>query len=364
MGSKATSFFSKICSLMLYIFWVLNSCKTQIQPNQTENSPKPPDPTILTSIDSYGSENTLPGRRYILLPYDSSDADNYLQYELFEKYVTKELALRKYKRVTWYDSADCIIFFKYGISDQKAFQRDVYLPVFGLTGNSVSFSGGSANLKYYPWGKEYYNQRSTVTFAEYGQAGAIPYKTTEYYFSHFLILSAFEKPTNNHDFKKCLKWKIIASLNTKESDLRKMFPYLVIAAGPYIGKDSKQEVKSTVYLEDRKYYWLVNDLPDSALAAHSLNPKNELLNKEELKLRSISQYQNLSSFQKLNSMEELKIGDLVMLKGEYDNLIYGIVDEILSPSEIKIITYPAKGNRLIVECRLGELYRLKDLPVK
>lgn len=342
-------------------FLLIQSCRNQevVYSAKQKTSPKP-DPTILTFIDSYGDENRLSGKRYFLLPYDSIDLGNYLQYELFESYVKKELSQRNYQRVSQFDSADCVIFFKYGSSDKQVFQRDIYLPIYGQTGNSVSFVDYGGQLRYYPWSGIYNTQSVTTTTAQYGIASEVPYKTTEYYFSHYLILSAFERSTMRQDFKRSLKWKLITRLDSKDHDLRRLFPYLVISAGPYVGKDSRQEVSSSISIKDRKYNWLVNNLPDEYLNQKTINMENGVLNEEEMKIAEISRYKSFYSFKKFNDADEVKIGNLVMIKSGFGDMIYGLISDVKSSSKIVLITYPFKGNRQLINCSFSELYKLKE----
>lgn len=319
---------------------------------------------IQSFVDSYGNEKEDIQKTVIILPYDSTMLENYLQYEQFARYVTKEISTKNYQVVGQIDSANLVIFIKYGTSDKELFERDVYLPIYGQTGNAVYTTFTNKDLRFYPGAIIQNSLSQTFRNPEYGISGSAPYKTSEYFYSHYLIISAFNKLTMATDFKRSLKWKVISKIETQDRDIRRQFPYLVISAGQFMGKDSKQELLIQTPKNDIKVKWLTEDLDNSFLLIQnnsSEQPIEEIpVSEEERKIQLNSAGKTIKDFKRISSIENVKAGDFVMFKSEFGELVFGLVQNAEFASEITILTFPSKGNRLGIKCRLSELYSLSN----
>jgi hypothetical protein len=95
-------------------------------------------------IDSYGQES-IGDKKYILFPYDSVINSNYLLYTELSGYVDKTLSIKGYTKVGTIDSASYIIFLKYGTSDPKNFEQEIYIPIYGQTGIASSNTRATAS---------------------------------------------------------------------------------------------------------------------------------------------------------------------------------------------------------------------------
>jgi hypothetical protein len=304
------------------------------------------------SIDSYGDENELTDRTYIILPYDSSVASNILLFNELSLYVNRTLVEKGYKLTKNYDSASCIIFFKYGTSSPQTFEREIYLPIYGQTGISSSTTTGSGALKYYP-GSTVLNYKTETSYnANYGVVGQRTIKTSETYYAHYLILSAFEKKTLKDDFNRSIRWKIISKVVAKDSDLRRIFPFIILGSQSYIGKNSHQNILSEIKLDDPRLPWLLK-----GTAFEIKNQKNEiekqvLLSEDEKRINQLKE--NSPKLERYKSISEINIGDFSAFKSMYGQIVFGVI-ESKSSKKIKLKTFPTNGTSVV------EIVNWKDL---
>jgi hypothetical protein len=303
------------------------------------------DKTQPISIDSYGDESELTGKTYILLPYDSSISSNYLLFKELSFYVNKELDHKGYKLTQNFDSANCVVFLKYGTSSPQTFEKEVYIPIYGQTGISSSTTSGTGTLKYYPQKTEVNYTTETNYNSSFGVVGGRTIKTSETFYAHYMMLSVFDKQTLHLDFNKSIRWKLISKLVTKDHDLRRVFPLIVVGSDDYIGKNSFQNISSEVNLKDPRLNWL---LQGTSLS----DEKKVILSDDEKKIETYK----ASSYKlvKYKSISDFKEGEVTAFKSKYGEIIFGI---ILSTYEnnINIKTFPSQGKPMTSS------YHWKDL---
>jgi hypothetical protein len=257
-----------------------------------------------------------------------------------------------YKLTKNYDSANCIIFFKYGTSSPQTFEREIYLPIYGQTGISSSTTTSSGALKYYP-GSTVLNYKTETNYnANYGVVGQRTIKTSETYYAHYLILSAFEKKALKDDFNRSIRWKIISKVVAKDSDLRRIFPFIILGSQSYIGKNSHQNILSEIKLDDPRLPWLLE-----GTAFEIKNQKHEiekqiLISADEKRINQLKE--NSPKLENYKSISEINIGDFSAFKSMYGQIVFGVI-ESKSDKKIKLKTFPTNGTSLV------EIVHWKDM---
>jgi hypothetical protein len=309
--------------------------------------------SIPISIDSYGDENVLSGKNYYLLPDDSAVASNYLLFTELSFYINRILEGKGYKLTKNYDSANCIIFFKYGTFNPQTIEKESYLPVYGQTGVRSSTTIGSASIMYYPNSSVVNYQTNTNYNPTYGIVGQRTIKAHETYYSHYMILSAFDSKTLIQDFNKSLRWKIISKIVSKDSDLRRVFPYLVLGSTGLIGKDSHQNIVSEIKLDDTRIPWLLEGTAFD-LKTNSIE-KPIVLSSIESEINQLKS--GTPKFEKYNSFNEIRTGDICAFKSFYGEIIYGVIENN-SGKKIKIKTFPTAGLGVVENVHWKEILKI------
>jgi hypothetical protein len=314
-------------------------------------------------IDSYGNDPLFKNKKYILLPFDSSVSENYLQYELFCSYINKVLKQKNLVSIKSIDSSDYIIFLKYGVSERQVFEKDIYAPIFGQTGQNI-YNNTSGEIQFYPGQILYKENQNINTQSKYGLVSEVPYKTTEYFYSHYLSISAFNTENIKKNFSRSLKWKLIARSDRSDTDLRKSFPYLLLASEKFFGIDSKFQTENRIQLDDKKIPWLIHDLPDNFLtdtknfSKYISTTEKKEPSEEEKEIIEFSKNNDLNKFQKIKNSDQVKINEKVIFKTDFGEIVHGVIIAIEN-NNFSIATYPTKNNRVVTNCRLRELYKLK-----
>jgi hypothetical protein len=95
-------------------------------------------------IDSYGNDNLIKDKTYVLLSGDPEISDYNLQFLEFADYVHKTLFLKNYDSVTDPSKAKLAILFTFGISDSIVFQQIRTIPIWTKTDVS-SYTNTGAN---------------------------------------------------------------------------------------------------------------------------------------------------------------------------------------------------------------------------
>jgi len=200
----------------------------------------------LAAPDAAGADHSS----YILASAQADITDGDLQFQEFSRYVERAFSAKGMKRTTDPDKADVVVLLSYGIGDPKTFQSSVAIPVWGPTGiSSLNTTGRVIGNSF--------SSTTTVT-PSYGIAGYSNIETSNTYYTRNARLVAFKKDELKKGGSNQL-WKVSIVSTGSSGDLRFIFPFLMTAASPYIGKNPGRMV--TVQLP-------VNDPSVAALAAH------------------------------------------------------------------------------------------------
>ncbi len=184
------------------------------------------------------SDPVLPaGRNYLLLPGDK-DVSSDRQYGELAGYVRRTLAELDYREVEIPDSADILVLLRYGLDPSSIDLNHLIRPTRYLP------DGATPMVSAVAYGPD------TLSSSSYGLTYAPSYAevvprtmpvTTVY--RHWLSLEGVDA----HASGKVTLWKIAAIESGYTPGLKKLFPIMLAACKPFIGRDTKEVV---VYVQE------------------------------------------------------------------------------------------------------------------
>lgn len=185
------------------------------------------------------------GQSYWLQSGKKEVAEDNLEFQEYARYVRRGLAEAGFTVSPSIEQADLVVFLSYGIGDAKDHSYSV--PIYGLTGGgTATFSGTSYSPRY----------GSTTTSGtvrqqpQFGVVGSQEHTDTTY--SRYLLVDAIDGKAYRTDKKTVSAWKTDVTSRGSSSDLREVFPVLVVAATPHFGKDTKKRVVIDISETDKR----------------------------------------------------------------------------------------------------------------
>lgn len=218
---------------LINIVLLLNACSPTI--NQT--------PTKLVykiNVDSFGSDISLPDKKYVLVPADTAIDPSDLKYMEYAKYIDKILAKNGYSPAQLTDNPNTVIFVNYGISDPKVFERDVIVPVWGQVGVASSTTTIQKNTYGGVTG-------NTYNIPSYGVVGSNVVKQQQVQYLRYLTLAAYDLANFKQTGKEKKIWILELTSTGSSDDLRKLIPPMLVASINYIGKSSGEKKLIDIY---------------------------------------------------------------------------------------------------------------------
>jgi hypothetical protein len=204
------------------------------------------NPVYSVEVDAYGDDSYLRGKKYVLVPSDSTIDENDLQYIEFSKYVKVMLYKKGYIETVIEDGdADVMIFFKYGISDPETFQKTVAVPQWGQTGVSSTTTRGNVYVN--PFTNNVKYNQTTTSMPTYGITGYINQTQTYTKYLRYILLTTYDLNFYIKNKKDKIVWNTIITSSGTGGDLRKIIPYMVYAGGLYFGKSSGEKKMMRIY---------------------------------------------------------------------------------------------------------------------
>ena len=178
------------------------------------------------------------GTNYILLPGNKDASSDDQEFDQLAVYVRRTLTELQYREVDPSDSVDIIVLLSYGL-DPSSINLDrlhptLYIPDGALPiMPAVAYGPGSPLMS-----------SSGLTFApSYSEVAPFITPVTTVY-RRWLLLEAIDA----HASEKVTLWKIAAIESGYLSDLNRLFPIMLAACKPFIGRTTKKEV--VVYLQE------------------------------------------------------------------------------------------------------------------
>lgn len=212
---------------------------------------------VNATVDAIAAPEAPTLRRYFLTPGNEGVNEGDLQYREFAAYVDRAMAYRGFTKVIDPKAADIAVVLQYGIGDARTVVRTYNLPIFGQTGVSSSRTTGSLSPGY--GGSANYNA-TTYNTPTYGITGTMQRQVEETTYSRFMMLSAYDWQEFGRTQKESQVWKISVNSVGPSGDLRMIFPLMLGATLPGIGKSSTGMLVGHIGDQDDNVY-IVKRLP-------------------------------------------------------------------------------------------------------
>jgi len=191
------------------------------------------------------SRSKMDRKTYVLLPGNKDTNADDLQFEEYAIYLNRALNMEGFVAAHSVEKADIIVFAAYGIGAPQEHQYSYSLPVWGKTGISSSNTNGSMDA--------FGNFHATTTHTPtYGITGSSTYTDSYATYFRFMVLEAFDLGEYRKSKKEIQLWKITATSSGTSSDLRLVFPMLVAASKPYIGRNSGAQIEVILREDDER----------------------------------------------------------------------------------------------------------------
>ena len=201
--------------LMAVILMTMSSCATLALVSDTDGNRT----YYNVYVNTFGNYN-LKGKTYYIESGDESISSNDLEFREYAEYLKKDLMVHGAKESLDKSTADICILMNYCIAD-KSYQESIPVPEYGRTSIASTETKGNTTTYYY----------------NYGTTG---YHYVQHDVSQFLrIVNVYAYDNKNVDSKPIMLWKTNVSSEGKSNSLRKVVPYMLYAACPYMGKNTE-----------------------------------------------------------------------------------------------------------------------------
>lgn len=218
---------------------------------------KPDQKPIIVDIDAITSRT--PGvstnRHFLMLPASKDISPGDLEFQEFSRRVSAELIQKGFQPAANLSQADLIIFVGYGIGNPQNNEYSYSMPVFGQTGIASANTFGTINS----FGA-YSTYSGTTTYTPmYGITGFQSYVGNYTMYFRYLTIDAYDYAAYKKDQSVTELWKATMTSTGTINDLRFVIPYMIVAAGPYLGADTGRKVRVTLQSDDAAVASLRNE---------------------------------------------------------------------------------------------------------
>lgn len=169
---------------------------------------------------------------FIVLPGNKGETVTDLQYQEFERILTKALVGQGFGKAAGLDQVEHFVILKYGIGDPRSSSYSYSLPVWGQTGVSSSYTTGTAT--YTGYGTASYSGTTTYT-PQYGVTGYSQHLATRTTFDRYVSVLALDAAAYRKDESIVESWQTMIASSGSSGDLREVFPIMIAAAAPHFG---------------------------------------------------------------------------------------------------------------------------------
>ncbi len=202
----------------------------------------PQQTRFFTTVDSLAAPAAAAMHRYILLPADDGISAGDLQFQEFAGYVDRALERRGFEKAEEFADADIAIFLSYAIGGPQTHRYTYRMPTWGQTG--VSGATTTATVSTYGNTSSYSaNTTYTPTYGVTGYTAVDASRTTS---TRSLVVLAYDASAFKKNQSMSEVWKTTVVSTGSSSDLRRVFPYMVVAMLPYMATNTGQKVEVTV----------------------------------------------------------------------------------------------------------------------
>lgn len=197
------------------------------------------------SVNSISAPEAEARKSYFVIPGDAKQQADDLQFRQFVGMLEVALTSQGFRRANSFEEANVAILFSYAVDNGKTEQVTTAIPIFGQTGIASAYTTGTVS----PWGS--YSANTTYT-PSYGITGFTSVSKNVTVFTRVAIIGAYEAPPPKAGDPRPL-WRTTIVSTGSSPDLRRVMPYMLRAATPYLGKDTG----------DAKTFMLDEDPPPS-----------------------------------------------------------------------------------------------------
>lgn len=181
-------------------------------------------PAVSVRVDAIAAAGEQSGRRYTLVPAAAGTPAFDLQYKEFAGYVHRTLAGLGYEVAAAGAPADLIIALGYGVGEPQEKIYSFSVPEWG------------------PWRAR----------APYPSGGGFGYRTEVDSYTTFARSVGLAAYAAHDGGRGDQLWRVIAVSRGEGEDLRRLFPLLLTALAPYIGRDTGGQVLLTLAEDDAR----------------------------------------------------------------------------------------------------------------
>jgi len=200
--------------------------------------------SIDLSVSSINRPNTNINNSVFVIPSNKNIDINDLIFQEFLSDIKIALETNGYTVTSNPEEADQVVLLEYGISDPQT--NTVLVPQIGKTKidstNTTGLLTPGTNTTTYS-GTTTYNY-------EYGITGYVPRQETVY--TRVLILTSYDWKLFSTTEKAIQLWKTDVISTGSSSDLREVFPYMVLASENYLGSNTGKKIKITINKSDTR----------------------------------------------------------------------------------------------------------------
>jgi hypothetical protein len=334
---------TKLKSILQVIIPLLisNGCHIQ-QPASAVKS-------IELNLSSLGQLDVKQQSKYLLRPFDSTYGGDYLLYNELQEYVIRGINQMGLIPTSNIDSAAYIFYFDFGVSAPEKYEFEITEGVYNKIGTAEFYGTTDIYLNYYPGytflKRQNLNHSTTATFRTETRRSHINL------FTHYIILSCFDRNKMATDFNTSVIWKMKADAQVSNNDLRVVIPYLVAGSHSLFGKNTGKSISRQVYLNPEFY-------PSILGSPVSLRDPLTLISDDELKITNAKSALKGKGLPTRTSAE-VNLGEVVYYMSRYGEQIFGIV---VGKEDFNVLlrTYPTKNQALDVQVRVSELFRIQN----
>ncbi len=187
-------------------------------------------------VDALAGRESAPGETFTVEPDQA--IDDPLQWQEFEACVVRVLIGRGWQPARGAEPG-FVVRVAFGISGPEQYEYEHSEPVYGQVGETTTYSSGSSYTGYSATG---------TTTPQYGITHYRTETSTATRFHRQLQLTAYAPA----DSSSQPLWQTRIRSSGSSGDLRRVFPVLLAAAEPFLGRSTGQELTVNVSESDRR----------------------------------------------------------------------------------------------------------------
>ena len=180
---------------------------------------------------------------FLILPGLKDVAIADLQFQEYSSYVAKVLTRKGMREAPKGEVPDVAVFLAYGIGEPQQNTLTYSVPVFGQTGVQSSSTYGtirsSGSTSTYT-GSTYYTPR-------YGVVGSSTNTRNYTTYFRYALLDAYDARAFVDRKETVQIWKTIVTSTGSSGDLRRLMPVMIVAADQFIGTNTGEQRKVTLF---------------------------------------------------------------------------------------------------------------------